>query len=62
MDDAPAVQRLLLGAADRVLDVEQRLAGARAQQGAVGAGELGYAEEGDLLLVVVEEYPVHPRG
>src|SRR5215831_13478825 len=55
--DAPAVQRLRLGAADRVLDVEQRLAGARAQECAAGAGQFVYAKEGDLLLVVVEEGP-----
>jgi len=53
--DTPAVQRPQFGAADRVLDVEQRLAGARAQQRAVGAGDLAHAEEGELLLVVVEE-------
>src|SRR5215831_7893792 len=57
VNDAPAVQRLLFGAADGVLDVEERLAGACAQQGAVGAGEFGHAEEGDLLLASVEEGP-----
>src|SRR5215472_17330787 len=55
--NAPAVQRLLICAADGVLDVEERLAGAGEQPGAAGAGKFGHAKEGDLLLASVKEGP-----
>src|SRR5215831_16279500 len=53
VDDAPLVQRLQLAAANRVLDVEQRLPGACVQRRPVRSGQLGHAEEGDLLLAVL---------
>ena len=55
VDDAPLVQRLRVAAANRVLDVEQRLPGACVQRRPVRSRQFGHAEKGDLLLAVIEE-------
>src|SRR5262249_32976424 len=60
-EETPPAPRLRLRVPDRVLDVEQRLPGARVQRCPVRAGELGHAEEGDLLLCVVEEGTFHDQ-